>query len=183
MGMIVYNDVTIGDQGSSVKGQKVLILGSWLLILNRVHVKHRCSNHNRSVLLMLSLIVALNSSQAMVLCVGSDGHVAIERAGHDHCADGTHICEADAEVHHTDLSPDAGGVCCHGCTDLALAGEICNDPTTCGISKILSWFLVDGFCLPVGQRTTNNEQPATILSASTSVLQYYVPLSSVVLRV
>lgn len=151
--------------------------------VNQVRVKHRCGNHSLSVLLMLSLTLALSSSQVMVLCVGSDGHMAIEPVGHDHCADGTHLCEADAEVHHTDLRPDTAGVRCHGCTDLALAGEICNDPTTSGMSKILSGFLVDGFWLPAGQRTTNNEQPTTIISASPSVPQYYVPLSSVVLQV
>jgi len=132
---------------------------------------------------MLSLIVALNGSQAMVLCVGSDGHVAIEPVGHDHCADGTHLCEADAEVHHKNLSPDTDAVRGRGCTDLALAGEMCSDPTASGTSKTLSWSLADGLYLPADQRETDNERPPTVLSEFTFVAQYQVPLSNVVLQV
>lgn len=151
--------------------------------MNRVHVERLRGNHGFSVLVMLSLTVTLNGLQSMVLCVGSDGHVAIEPAGHDHYADGTHICEADAEVHHADLASDSDIARCHGCTDLALAGEICNDPTASGISKIIPWFLVAGLWLPAGQRTTNNDQLTTIISASASGTLYHFPLSSVVLRV
>jgi len=133
--------------------------------------------------MMLSLVVTLNGSQAVVLCVGSDGHVAIEPAGHDHCADGSHICESDADVHHTDLAPDTDIARCHGCTDLALAGEICNDPKASGMSKIVPWLLVSGCWLPVEQRTTDNEQPTAIISASASGPLYSAPLSNVVLQV
>lgn len=44
------------------------------------------------VALLLLLLAVLNVPQAMVLCVGDDGHVAIEPAGHDHCVDGLHSC-------------------------------------------------------------------------------------------
>jgi len=132
---------------------------------------------------MLSLTVTLNGLQSMVLCVGSDGHVAIEPAGHDHYADGTHICEADADVHRTDLAPDSDVARCHGCTDLAPAREICNDPTASGTSKIVPWLLVSGCWLPVEQRTTNDDQPTSIISGSASWTLYHVPLSSVVLQV
>lgn len=43
-------------------------------------------------MLLLSL-AALNMPQAMVLCIGQDGHVAIEPAGHFHCVDGIHFCD------------------------------------------------------------------------------------------
>lgn len=43
--------------------------------------------HARTIMpVLLSLMAALNASQAMVLCVGHDGHVAIEHAVHSHCA-------------------------------------------------------------------------------------------------
>lgn len=48
-------------------------------------------NGNRIVAFLLLSTAALNMPQAMVLCVGHDGHVAIEPAGHDHCADGSHV--------------------------------------------------------------------------------------------
>ena len=47
-------------------------------------------NANRTTVLLLLSLAALNMPQAMVLCIGHDGHVAIEPAGHDHCADGSH---------------------------------------------------------------------------------------------
>lgn len=143
-------------------------------------MKHLRGNHGFSVLMMLSLIVTLNGSQAMVLCVGSDGHVAIEPAGHDHCADGTHICESDADVHHTDLAPDTDGARCHGCTDLALAGEICNDPTASGMSKIIFVGLATVSTPP---QTSPDDTAYMAILASTSLTLYHVPLSSVVLQV
>jgi len=39
---------------------------------------------------MLLSLATLNMPQAVVFCIGDDGHVAIEPAGHDHCADGSH---------------------------------------------------------------------------------------------
>ena len=91
-----------------------------------------------SVLVLLSLVATMNVSQAMVLCVGCDGHVAIEPAGHDHCADGTHICEFDAAQHRTGLAPDTGGERCRGCTDISMADEIGSDPSASAASKSLS---------------------------------------------
>ncbi len=54
---------------------------------------------------LLSLATALNVSQAMVLCVGPDGHVAVERLGHSHCG-GTHASDSH---------------CCP-CTDIPIPG-------------------------------------------------------------
>jgi len=79
---------------------------------------------------MLSLMTVVTASQAMVLCIGCDGHVAIEPVGHDHCADGTHLCESDAAVHDIRLVPSAGGANCRGCTDIPIAQEIGRGPST-----------------------------------------------------
>lgn len=48
------------------------------------------------VALLLLPLAVLNVPQAMVLCVGDDGHVAIEPAGHDHGVDGFHSCGRDS---------------------------------------------------------------------------------------
>jgi hypothetical protein len=78
--------------------------------------------------MLLSLIAAMNASQGMVLCVGRDGRVAIEPVGHDHCADGTHLCESDAATHDKYLAPNADREGCPGCTDISMADEIGSDP-------------------------------------------------------
>jgi hypothetical protein len=90
----------------------------------------RKKNH-ATVFMLLSLMAATNASQAVVLCIGCDGHIAIEPMGHDHCADGTHLCESDAAVHDTRLVPDAGGTHCGGCTDIPMVQAIGSDPSTC----------------------------------------------------
>ena len=41
---------------------------------------------HRLLTIVLTVLVASNMSQAVVVCVGADGHVAIEAAGHDYCA-------------------------------------------------------------------------------------------------
>jgi len=41
---------------------------------------------------VLASLAMLNMPQAMVLCIGGDGHVVVKPAGHDHRADGSHIC-------------------------------------------------------------------------------------------
>lgn len=45
---------------------------------------------NRTTVFLLLSLAALNMPRAMVLCIGHDGHMAIEPAAHDHCADGSH---------------------------------------------------------------------------------------------
>jgi hypothetical protein len=130
--------------------------------------------------MLLSLMAAMNASQAMVLCVGSDGHVAIEPAGHDHCADGTHLCESDAAVHDMRLVPDADATRCGGCTDFSMADEIGSDPRASAASKILSagWLAL----LPAEQ-TPPNDATCIGLSASAFLTFYHIPLSSIVLQV
>jgi hypothetical protein len=130
--------------------------------------------------MLLSLMAAMNASQAMVLCVGSDGHVAIEPVGHDHCADGTHLCELDAAVHDTRLVPGTDATRCGGCTDISMADEIGSDPRASAASKIVSagWLAV----LPAEQ-TPLNDTTGIDLPASASLTFYPIPLSGIVLQV
>lgn len=130
--------------------------------------------------MLLSLVGALHASQAMVLCVGYDGHVAIEPAGHDHCADGTHKCESDAAVHDTRLVPDAGRTCRGGCTDIPIANAIGSDPGASAASKAVSAGMLA--VLAAGQ-SPPDAAACISLSASSSLILYHVPLRSVVLQV
>jgi len=139
----------------------------------------RKSNH-ASVLMLLSLIAALNASQAMVLCVGCDGRVAIEPVGHDHCADGTHKCESDAAVHDTSLAPDAGRTRCGGCTDILIADAIGSDPGASAASKIVSAGML---AVLAAAQTPPNDAACISLSAPSSLTFYHIPLRSIVLQV
>ena len=131
--------------------------------------------------MLLSLIAAMNASQAMVLCVGGDGHVAIEPAGHNHCADGTHLCESDAAVHNTRLAPDAGGTSCHGCTDIPMAEEIGGDPGASAASKSVSAGIL---ALSSQVHISPNDVAAQArFEFQISDFPQAVPLSSIVLQV
>ncbi len=142
-------------------------------------MKHFRSNHSLAVLMMLSLVVTLNGSQAIVLCVGSDGHVAIEPAGHDHCADGSHVCASDADVHDTRLAPGADATRCGGCTDFSMAGEIGSDPKASASSKVIFAGLL--IALPA-QQSLLGDATCAGLSASESHVFYHLPLRDIVLQ-
>jgi len=72
---------------------------------------------------MLLSVAALNMPQAAVFCIGDDGHMAIEPAGHDHCADGSHprnyhpTGDEAAEHSHIGLSQ------CRPCVDIPIPTE------------------------------------------------------------
>jgi len=68
-------------------------------------------------LLLLSL-AALNMPQAMVLCIADDGRMAIEPAGHGHCADGSHVCDHGQEA---DGHSHIGRQHCRPCVDIPIA--------------------------------------------------------------
>ncbi len=137
-------------------------------------------NNYASVLMLLSLVGALNVSQAMVLCIGTDGHMAIEPAGHDHCADGTHKCESDAAVHDTVLVPDAERTHCGGCTDIPMAETIGSDPGDSAASKIVAAGMPAVLAAP--QNPSNDAACIDSLTSARLIL-YHVPLRSIVLQV
>jgi hypothetical protein len=131
-----------------------------------------------SVFVLLSLAAAMNASQAMVLCVGCDGHGAIEPAGHDHCADGTHRCESDAAAHDTRLTPDASGAGCRGCTDIPLADAIGSDPSASARGGTAAAF---AGVLPAQIPPFDNFESGNPKFEFAPV--YHVPLRSVMLQV
>ncbi len=79
----------------------------------------RSGNH-RAAFLLLSL-AAMNLPQTAVLCLGGDGHVAIEPAGHDHCADGSHVHEygpGGVKIHN---HSHVGRPHCRSCVDIPVS--------------------------------------------------------------
>jgi len=137
-------------------------------------------NNYAPVLMLLSLMGALNASQAMVLCIGCDGHVAIEPVGHDHCADGTHKCESDAAAHDTCLVPDTDRTHCGGCTDISMAETIGSDPGASAGSKIISAGMLAALAAP---QNAPNDAACFDSLASAHLSFYHIPLRSIVLQV
>jgi hypothetical protein len=71
-------------------------------------MRHLRSRNNTVLLSLLSLMMTLNASQAMVWCVGHDGHVAVEPLAH---------------IHH-DQTDDGDSHCCP-CTDIPIPVGVC----------------------------------------------------------
>lgn len=70
------------------------------------------------MLVVLMWLTALNVSQAMVLCLGTDGHIAVEPAGHDHCADGSHEHDRDLTAWEAADHSHVGPGQCRPCIDI-----------------------------------------------------------------
>lgn len=76
-----------------------------------------------AVSMILLALAAANAAQGVVVCVGADGHVALEPAAHRHC---THEeCECDAAtltaVSHMHGHPHVA--CPRTCTDIPIRAE------------------------------------------------------------
>lgn len=94
--------------------------------MKRTHRK----NGTRTLLLTLVLATAaVNASQSLVLCMGYDGHVAIERAGHHHCTG--HAQGSDPADPHSHIA-DAH---CRPCTDIPISLWIREDAGSPGMVK------------------------------------------------
>ncbi len=129
--------------------------------------------------MLLSLAGVLNASPAMVLCIGCDGHVAIEPVGHDHCADGTHKCESDAAAHDTALIPDAVRTHCGGCLDVSMSQTIGSDPGASAASRVNS----AGLFAVLTPQTPLDDAACIDSPASAYLIYHHVPLRSIVLQV
>ncbi len=114
--------------------------------------------------ILLSLVAMLNASQTMVLCVGHDGHVAVEVAGHNHCrgehASDSHCCPC------TDIPIPIGSCTEHNAADTRAPGSVYP-------------------AAPLSPaQTTMVEFEGFFASASPLILtSFYTPLRSIVLQV
>ncbi len=76
---------------------------------------------NRRALFLLLALAAMNLPQTAVLCLGGDGHVAIELAGHDHCADGSHVHEYGPGGVKLHDHSHVGRLDCRPCVDIPVS--------------------------------------------------------------
>jgi hypothetical protein len=142
----------------------------------------RSKKRDRSIALMalLSLIVALNMSQAVVLCIGGDGHIAIELAGHHHGEHDAQDHDHDVDALEADVSFCAEHGHCRPCTDIPLSTGPCEDRIApkAASAKALSWICP----LSVLDRQAGD---STRLTATSPLIEaaYPIPLRSIVLQV
>jgi len=75
------------------------------------------------VAMVVSLLVAISTSQGMVLCIGAHGHMAIEPAGHHHCASIAHTHDDVGADHHESVVSELDHEHCEPCVDIPLSCE------------------------------------------------------------
>ena len=134
-------------------------------------------SRTRTICVALSLAAMLYASPAMVLCVGADGHVAIEPVGR---------CSTDACPPHADGSPPerqamaAQPVGCGPCTDIPIPLEIgpgrgrpdrVKAVSECGIVPL------------VAATRPDNTADLAVLSHWELSISYHTPLRTIVLLI
>jgi hypothetical protein len=128
------------------------------------------------VLLMLS--VAVNGTQAVVLCTGPDGHVAIELAGHQHCQSHHGSEETAHETEALAAEQEAGR---GPCVDIPLSPGMADGP---GVQKTPATIaLFAGIALSIPGRADHGPETCAAAGASLSFTSFYDPLSSIILIV
>lgn len=142
--------------------------------------RSRASDRNIVLMALLSLTVALNVSQAAVLCIGDDGHIAIELAGHRHCGHDAH-----GDDHGTDAPEASVSLCaedghCRPCTDIPLSTGTCEyrSAPKPASEKVPSWISP----LPIPDHPTGDSTLPTTTSPLIEAA-YPIPLRSIVLQV
>jgi hypothetical protein len=134
----------------------------------------------RFISIAICILVVISNSQLFVLCIGQDGHVAIEVPGSD-------CCESVAVgVAKTDLTAvDKGGSVasngdCSSCVDIPLSGGLADTP---GIAKRASLFFLAS--APVGLSHVETPQLSELQLAFDRFLPtpYFTPLRSIVLLI
>jgi len=130
---------------------------------------------------LLSVLVALNMSQAVVVCVGADGHVAIEAAGHQHCDHDSHADDPDHAPADTGDHSHATDTPCMPCTDIPVCAGAAKHPSKPSHSPTGVFVPVD-FVAPsdhAAADTSRVADPESLLLLAT----YFMPLRTVVLLV
>jgi len=128
------------------------------------------------VLLMLSIVV--NGTQAVVLCTGRDGHVAVEMAGHHHCHNGN---ESEEAPHGSSEDKNEHKTPCRSCVDIPLSPGIADGP---GVQKTPATNAVSSGITPsVSDTADYGFQAYTAGGANPAFTSFYFPLCSIILIV
>lgn len=131
---------------------------------------------HRPLSIVLAALVALNMSQAVVVCVGADGHVALEAAGHDHCHHDAYAHDLPGPADHS----HAGDQPCKPCTDIPVcAGAVQHAFKPSHVPALacapVDWIAPSAFAA----REAAQADLESLISAAT----FFLPLRTVVLQV
>jgi hypothetical protein len=81
----------------------------------------RIGKHKRFALVLICLFVCASASQGVVVCVGSDGHVALEHAFHERCHHHMHAEETEVGQFTQEISSHAESRHCQPCIDIPVS--------------------------------------------------------------
>jgi len=137
-------------------------------------------NWGKMAFVLLSLLMMGNASHGMVVCIGAHGHVAIEPAGHDHCADADDAHDCGPAASGSGATGYLADGHCEPCVDIPLSLGAFDDRLTSGALKMSG--STPAACI---------EPPATPQTHGTDVLTFTrctfltfpTPLSSIILQV
>ena len=133
------------------------------------------------VLLLLTPMMTLNASQAMTLCIRSDGHVAIELVIQDRCT-----CEMRTSGVEADSIPTIVTSCVAdgrgtSCTDLSVPIGVCGSrmaPDTSNANAV-GWMTAPPLPWPATLDAINVASP----ESPPPLVPHHAPLDSIILRV
>jgi hypothetical protein len=139
--------------------------------------RNRFLNHgSRFFVVLLVLSIALNGTQAVVLCMGSDQHVAIELAGHHHCHS-EH--ESEEASHETNDRNDELDPPCRPCVDVPLSSGISDGPVVHKTQATIALFA--DIALPNQMLADQDLETDVAPEACPAIASFYDPLSSIIL--
>jgi len=140
--------------------------------------KKPLSRGSRFFIVLLMLSIAANSTQAVVLCMGSDGHVAIELAGHQHCPCSQGSKEA---AHDTNAFAAEQEACCAPCADIPLSIGISDGPLVQKTPRMNAVSAMMTVSLP--DMADHDLKAFTAAGSRPAFTSYHHPLSSIILVV
>jgi len=140
----------------------------------------KCSWHTMLVV-MLSVLVALSMSQAVVVCVGADGHVALETAGHHHCDHDTHADNANGSAAEKEDHCHAEGTPCQPCTDIPVCAGALEHLFKPSYSP--AGIIVPAACIVPFGFAAQDATGGANLESFTPFATFFVPLRTVILQV
>ena len=129
----------------------------------------------------LTVLVALNMSQAVVVCVGADGHVAIETAGHDHCACDAHAHGSSAPSTGSEDDSHAGSESCEPCTDMPICAGAAEDSFK--PSQVSADACMSAHCGMPSASTSPAAEGTLDQELLIPLATFFLPLNTVVLQV
>lgn len=141
--------------------------------------RNRPLNHgSRLFIVLLVLSVAINGTQAVVLCLGSDGHVAIKLAKHQHCE---HAHGSETTARETAAFTKQQDGCGGPCVDIPLSPGISDGPI---VQKAPAMNVLPAiFALLIPDMADHGLKAYETAGACQPFISFHQPLSSIILIV